>query len=629
MLFLIALVFFTACTVQPVKSARSSIESTIPANSDTASGATAQLGLWSRGPQQTVDPDDYTLDSTDALNSLSRNTVSLYDLNSSTGLLKGPNLEVFYSKSSSDGAGKASPTISSWSGRKIPWDTKEFKSFMLYAHGSRAIRYMKDLYPSLSFSVRGQGLLPLYAYSSIDDNPLKTKYEINKDGRVGNILFFQYADEPSVRFNPADESDAIYHEFGHVFQHVLNPNVLETGGNYDIDMLLEGLSDFFAASAIRDDRILEYLSSNAPRLFSANNRTGRYHQRKLGGTLHFPEDYTGDFHLDARIVSNALNDIRKYLEGQSVTLYQGCGSNCTATWNSTSNYMSRADAFDTANYLAHEALREIVPTSSIIHYSERIVAAAGRFSWSAQCGSSSTCRSEVVTDIAAILKSRGIHTSNPIRCNSSGACNAFTYSGSSPEIRLNNNGNLYFTPLFTSTGDSNSDSNLDRCEAILAIPDISLKAGIQASSYDTLFELYDTTQDSASTQVGGFTSLDGIDRLTQNAPYFDAYDLEVKLWGFLGPGENIFSLAGVTSSRYYAQHQLAVLSPSQSALTSSNPSPLGWAYRAPSTVGAQGYIEFAFSTRPFEVRYVTEDVYTVRSLKQKLTVSNTSVNFCN
>lgn len=620
--FLLTLLFIlSSCTVQQTSKKEAADSTTNPTgNNSVGTGTTANLQLWARGPQQAANPPDYSLDSKDSLNNLGRQSVPLYDLNSAGGNLIGPNLHVYYSKSTSDGPGKSTPLVSSWVNQKIPWDRKEFKSFMLYAHGSKAIRYMKDLFPTLNFAVRGKGVLPLYAYSSVDDNPLKTKYEINKDGRVGNIMFFQYSDDT---YNPSDEADTIYHEFAHMFQHILNPNVLETGGNYDIDMLLEGLADFFAASAVRDERILEYLASNAPLLFSANNRTGRQHQRKMGNSLRFPSSYVGDFHLDARVVSSTLNDVRRYLEGQTVTLYQDCGSNCSVRWNSTSSYMSRANAFDTTNILAHEALREIIPSSSIIHYSERLIAAVNRMSLNSQCGTSSSCKSEVVSEITSILRSRGIHTSKPIRST------AFTSTGSNPELILNHNGYLYFTTLFSGSGASNTDSKLDSCEAVLVFPDIRVRSGVQASAYDTLFELYDQTPSAPNTQVGGFTSLNGIDRLTQKAPYFDSADLEAKLWGFLLAGENIFNLAANPSSRYYAQHQQSVFSPSLNAINSNNPPPVGWALRAPSSAGAEGYVEFAFSTRPFEIRYVTEDIYTVKSIRQKLNVSTSPSSFCN
>lgn len=617
-----------ACTVQK---SSSNDGGTGSGTTQIGSGVTAQLALWKRGPQQAVDPPDYSLDSTDALNStnITRQPVSLFDLSSDSGKLTGPNLNVYYSKTSSDGPGKDSPSLSVWRNQRVDWDTKEFKAFMLYGHGSRALRYMKELYPSLNFSVRGRALLPLHAYSSIDDNPLNTRYEINQDGRVGNILFYQEEAEPRVRFNPVDESDAVYHEFAHVFQHVLNPNVLESGGNYDVDMLLEGLADFFAASAARDDTILEYLAVNAQYLFSQNNRTGTKHRRKMSGSsLYFPRDYVGDFHLDARIVSSALNDIRKYLEGQTVNLLQNCGTSCSVRW-STTTPMNTPDAFDMANTLAHDAYREIVPDSTIVHYSERIIAAANRKTWSAQCGSSSTCKSELISEITSILKSRGIHTSNPIRCDSSGTCNPFVISGSTPELRLNTGGNLYFVPLFTNLVESDTDAVLDRCEAILAIPDISIASTVRASLYDMLFEVYDTDQKSSPLRsVTGFSSLNNIDRLTQNLPVFDPYDLEIKLWGFLLPGESIVSLAGNTSSRYYAQHQESVLSPHPNSLTSANPSPLGWALRAPANVGDIGTIEFAISVRPFEVRYAPETVYTNRSMSQKLQVGSNANSFC-
>ncbi len=620
--------FFLACTMQPSTVASETTPTSTTGGSSTG-GQGVQLNLWSRGPIQAGS--DSTLDSRDNLDasSVRRQAVSLFDLSSKTGSLVGPKLQVFYSESTSDGPGKASPLVSSWSGRMIPWDTKEFKSFMLYAHGSRAMRYMNELYPSLSFNVRGQSLLPLDAYSSIDGSPLNTRYRINSTGKRGTIMFYQREAESSVRFNPVDESDAIYHEFGHTLQHILNPDVLESGGNYDVDMLLEGLADFYAASAVKDDQILQYLGSNAPLVFSANNRTGRQHQRKLGAALRFPNNYVGDFHLDARVVANALNDVRKYLQGQTLTLLQDCGSNCTVSWNTADNVMSLSDAYNAANHLAHEALREIVPLSSIVHYSEKLIAAANSRNWSEECGTQSACKTQVVNAVRSILKSRGIYTSNPIRCDSSGDCNPFSFDGTNPELILNHNGGFYFAPLLASSGKSNTNNVVDRCEAMLLIPNIRLRADVQASSYDTLFEVSETTPSATpKVQVAGFSSLNNIDRLSERAEIFDSGQLEIKLFGFLLPGEVIFDLAGKSGSRFYSSHQSAVLSQGFSTFSANNPPPLGWAVRAPATAGEQGYLEFAYSTRPFEVRYVPEDVYTTRSLRQYLTVGASSSSFC-
>ena len=609
-------------------------------NIDPGTGATnivVTRNLWSRGPIQVTG--STSTNAGENLNSLSRQSVPLYDLSSATGTLSGPRLSVFYSESGDGGDGRKSPSLSTFTSSKaIAWDSPEFKSFMLFAHGSRAFRYMRELYPSITYQVRTKSIFPMEAYSNVPDSPLMTRYRVNTSGKPGNVMFYQDPDG-EVPYNPVDESDAIYHEFGHVLQHILNPTVLETFGNYDIDTLLEALADFYAASAVRDDQILLYLRSNAPLVFSENNRTGIQHDRKLGGSLYFPKDYVGDFHLDARIVSNALNDIRKFLQGSTVNLLQDCSSPCTVQWSGAQNYFNsfnttakqaelKALSFDKANVLAHDALRQLVANSTLVHFSDRLIAVAKAQSWKTQCGSSATCIAQVESGVRSILKSRGIYTSKPIRCTSS-TCREFATddpdddsdNSQTQELLLNNDGNLRFFPLFNaSNNDTTNGSKVDPCESIIAYPDIKLSSSVQASVYDVLFEL---------NEVSRFSSLKDIDLLSKHGDFYDTSEPEIKLWGFLLPGESIVNLVGNLSSRFYQStnmnHQSSMLSPSPYAISSDKPLPLGWALRAPSSGVAS--VNFAFSARPFEVLYAPASLYTNFFVTQKLTVSG-SQNFC-
>jgi hypothetical protein len=586
-----------------------------------ATNISAQRNLWLRGPIQAADPDNPTLTARDSLNGLPRQRNTLFDLSSLTGALSGPRLKVFYSEAGDGGAGRSSPSLAYYtSSTEIPWNTKEFRSFMVYSHGSKAIRYMKQLYPGLVFAVRDAPVAPMEAYSSVPDSPLNTRYRVNSSGKPGNVMF--YLDpESSVPYDPADEADAIYHEFGHALQHMLNPDVLESFGNYDIDTLLEAQADFFAASAVRDDQILLYLKSNAPLIFSSINRNGINHDRTMGGDLHFPNDYVGEIHLDARIVSNALNDFRKFIQGLPVNLYQNCGSACTISWTGAQNYFAantsaddqlalKAQAFDKANFISFQAFRDLVPLSTLMHFSERLIEQTKVQDWSAQCGTNTTCKNQVVSAMRSILKSRGIFTSNPIRCNGS-TCTDFGVNGNDPELNLNFDLSLFFSSF-------QSPGKLDPCEKIFVYPNVSLRSNVLATAYDIRFELEAVT---------GFTSLNDIDSLEENDPLFDNTQDELKLWGFLLPGEAIQDLVGSSDKgRFYLPHQGSFLSLSLSlpTLSNSNRPAMGWALRAPES--GEGTITFAFSARPFEFRYA-EEHRSYYEVTQSLKVDGTN-NYC-
>ena len=136
---------------------------------------------------------DYNLNVRNLTDSADREEVVLYDLNSATGFLEGPKLRVFTRGSGEEG----DPTpplrpakLSKWPlGQTIPWNTKDFESYMVYAHGSRALNYMKQLFPKLNYGVNGRPMLPLEAFSSVNDSPLLTRYRINTSGKPGTVLF--------------------------------------------------------------------------------------------------------------------------------------------------------------------------------------------------------------------------------------------------------------------------------------------------------------------------------------------------------------------------------------------------------------------------------------------------------
>ncbi len=572
---------------------------TSPGNNSTPN-QTNTLGLWSRSPVQSA---GYMIDAGDNLEILNRQSVPLYDLLSSNGNLNGSTVNVYYSTDD-----KNSPRVNAYGSSKIPWSNKDFQAYMVYAHASGAYKYIQSLFPDINFQVNGKNLFPIPAFAFIKGSPFDTGYAINYSSSQLGALMFYSEENSSFPYNVSDEADVIYHEVAHSFQHVLNPGVMENPGNYDMDMLLEALSDFFAASAFRDDRILLYLESNSPSYGA--DRTGSNQRRRLDGDVTFPQGYVGEFHLDGRVIASALNDIRKYLSNQNVILFQPVGK--TIRWAAPMP-LTTSQAFDKVLVSSHEALREMLPTSTVLFFTQKLEEKLMETNWLPFCGGNASCVARLRDDVLSILVSRGIYKSNNLRTNSF----SVGIEGSGRDIIFQNT--LNFFPLSPSSGYSNTNAVIDKCEALLLTPNFYLSSGVSHSVYDVLFRLKSSM---------GLSSYRSIDLLSATST---SSAKTLKLFGFILPGEDTFD--AITSNRFYDDHQGSHLT--STSLSPQIPSALGWAVRAPSALyqndgsnTGRGAITYEISFRPYDILNAPNSVYSVLNVTQSVYVYPGATDFC-
>jgi hypothetical protein len=578
---------------------------TSPGNNSTPN-QTNTLGLWSRSPVQSA---GYLVDAGDNLEILNRQSVVLYDLLSSNGNLNGSTVNVYYSPND-----KNSPRLNAYGSSKIPWSNKDFQAYMVYAHTSGAYRYIQSLFPDIKFEVNGKNLFPVPAFALVKGSPFETGYIVNYSSSQLGALMFYGEDDPSFPYNVSDEADVIYHEVAHSFQHVLNPSVMETPGYYDMDMLLEALADFFAASALRDDKILLYLEANSPSYGA--DRNGSNQIRRLDGSLSFPKSYVGEYHLDGRVIASALNDVRKYLTNQIVIVSQPTSK--SLRWLA-SKPLTTSQAFDKVLVSSHEALRVMLPTSTVLFFTQKFLDNLMEGDWSVYCGVDLSCENRLRSDVISILVSRGIYkSSNDLRSKSFsvGLLDDMGINPSGAEIIFDKT--LKFFPLSPSNGYSNVDASVDKCEALLVTPNFYLASGVAHSVYDTLFRLKSSL---------GLSSYRSIDLLSASST---SSAKTLKLFGFILPGEDTFE--AITSNRFYDDHQGSHLT--STSLSPENPSALGWAARAPAVLypndrsnTGRGAITYEMSFRPFELLNAPNSVYSVLNITQSVYVSGTA-NFC-
>ncbi len=574
-----------------------------PTTDNPSSNLPNTLALWSRSPVQSANGTMVT--AKDNLENLSRQNVVLHNLNSSSGTLNGSTVNVYYNLNE-----MTSPRVTAYGSSKIPWSNRDFQAYMVYGHVSSAYKYIQSLFPNISFQVNGKNLFPIPAFALIKGSPFETGYAPNYSSSKLGALMFYGEDDAGFPFNVSDESDAIYHEVGHSFQHVLNPSVMENPGYYDMDMLLEALADFFAASAFRDDKILLYLEANSPSYGAS--RTGSNQNRRLDGTLSFPNSYVGEFHLDGRVVASALNDVRKYLTNQTVVASQPVSK--IIRWMAPKP-LTTSQAFDKVFVSSHEALRQMLPTSTILFFSQKFLDNLMLGDWSSFCASDASCVSRLRSDVESILISRGIYKSNNLRTTpfSVGLVN------SGKEIIFNNY--LNFFPLSPTSGYSNTNAVVDKCEALLLSPNFNLTSTLN-SLYDITFRLKSSF---------GLSTFKSIDVLTSSSS--SNTEKTQKLFGFLLPTEGTFQ--AISSNRFYDDHQGSHLT--STSLSPEIPSALGWAVRAPAKApvseaalddSSRGAVTYQIRFRPYDVLNAPSSVYSSLDITQSIYVYSGAVDFC-
>lgn len=272
-----------------------------------------------------------------------------------------------------------------------------------FAHTRIALDYLSNLYTSSKFPsvVVSSATKPLTVYANEDATELRKIWlaalsdaakraqldsEFNKNESDADASVFSthydpllvttrfYRDLDGVDgklkyFNAGQEADAIYHETCHHFQAALNATYLKTFSADAAGSLLEGLADFCAAAIVRDDKILSYFQSNAPALLGPSNLNGASQIRRLDHTLKFPDNYTGEIHLDGRIVAGALNDFRRFLAGETVNVPNAsCSGTACNVEISSLDPLSAARAWDEVLRLAYMAFYMHTNTDTLYGY---------------------------------------------------------------------------------------------------------------------------------------------------------------------------------------------------------------------------------------------------------------------
>jgi hypothetical protein len=567
---------------------------------------TQTLKLWKRSPS--VDSGNAAITSKDDLEAIPRTELSFAEASDLSAPIQSADVKIY--KSTKE---LTSPAFLDWAGRAITWKNPEFQVFMGFHHATKAKNLALSILPDVKFSDATTGVLPLTVYAlepgSVGDN----HYAPDKNS------IFLYFDAKSVwpDYHVVDEADAIYHEFGHAVQDALNPTVLNypiadfttpsggTAPNRDLDALVEGGADFYAAAVARDDVILSYLSAHLPSLIAANDRKGQTYKRSAANSLAFPEAYLRDAHLDGRVISGALNDFRKILEGQTV----GDIKLSTGT-------VARDVAFDRAAALSFRAFAQLTTTSTYFDYAALLESnCTGHASLKSWCGTA-----EVSAALSKVLATRGLKAVGEVPKNVaiglgqtvSGVLDVSTPASATPDVTFSDT--LAPLPFPNDPGFANADVEVDRCEVLLLFPQFTVSG--TSALYDITVELLATT---------GFTTLKfpGTENPVEES--VNTAQAEAKVLGWLKPGESSGTLvnfiSGDTSSRWYAD---AFGSTFTRKLGSSYfPSELGWLVRAPATAGAVATAKFRLTMRRTNSTSIVTQ--TTAIVTQRLTVnSNTS-----
>ena len=575
------------------------------------------LEIFKRSP--TVDSGDASITARDDLDQLNRSSVVFTGVKDVKAAIASTEVKVFESPLS-----LTAPTFYEWAGVFIPTGKSAFQAMMGYYHVTKAKDFAVARFPSVDFSATTNKVFPITVYAKEDGAVTGTNY----DPSDKSIHLFADSASAVPNFHIADEADSMYHEFGHAVQDATNKTVLNmpVSGfldlypyNRDLDSVLEGLADFYAAAVARDDAILSYLAANLPTFLDAKSRIGKEaYKRSLQNTLAFPDAYVRDAHLDGRVVASTLNDFRKLLTGDTLRLPVGCTS-CTTLKLSAENIVDKATAYDRAVTLAYAAYAGMATTTSLYGYGTLLqsmcTAASSVSTWCSV--------TEVQTALASVLDSRGLVPTSPVANETAlkrtgGVLDATTPDTGAGDLSISST--IGFMPFPNDTGFANSDANVDPCEVILVYPNIT--------NSNTTESLYDITV--GLEYVSGFTNMlnpSDSQPVEQVASYASSTR---KVLGWLKPTENSlpmvdFYTTGV-SSRWYTPQFGSYFAQKLSA--DYYPSELGWLVRAPATRGAVGSVRFKISYRRYNS--VSIATYQTAIFTQTVTVNaNTSgPTFC-
>lgn len=568
------------------------------------------LALWARGPA--TDADGLELDAQDNLELVNRANVSIPNVLDVYSDLESEHLVIFESTANVQG-----PIFFEWAGKRVPWARSEFQSFMAYAHFSKAWTYVADLFPDtdLDFEIQDGAALKtkLTVFSAEEGDSFATGYVPSEK----SIYFYKETQTPYEAYNAVDEADVIYHEFGHMVQHALNESATFTfpEDNPELNALQEGLSDILAAAIVRDDEILEYSTINGNRIGiiqGGGGRLGDDYNRKLTHTAYFPDGYRDMIHLDGSIVAAALNDFRKYLEGEAVTKLSNCtGATCNLSVRTST--LSTDEAWDTVFVLAYAAFADLSTQSGYQRFAELLIS---------KCGNASLalCPTSATTVLASILEGRGFYfsgsSSTPIQADADmnpDPPNGFLF-GSDATYAIQVDQALGYIPYPNSASVANTNGLLDPCELVYIFPKITNKTlsyGSPTVSHpailtDIEIELGSVTGFTPLTVAGGGV-VDPIEAREVNG--VTAY--RSKVFSTLLPqtAESSFSMISGNSSRWFTLMNSTYFT---RPLSSTYLVPdVGWLVKAPSTRGATASAQFRITFRVQNadiVRFYSSDI---------------------
>lgn len=493
------------------------------------------MTLFTRGP--TWDAADLYINARSNINAVPKSFVPLYELASQDGPLLGYyedglgyGIKVQYTSTNSQ-----SPVFSKWAGNEINWNSKEFKAFMLYAHLSKA---KKEALKGISdLDTRFQGASVKYDLKAIaaeSGNALDANFYFLAGGDP-TITFYQHNSGNNLStLNFADEADAIYHEYAHYIQNFYNGVVIGSSksdvkngqiNNPDLDAVIEGTADYFTMAVTKSEKIHAYLENNMPLVLEGRIVREGTHNRSYSRSWGFPETYILQEHFDGRVVSAAVNDLRKYLQGQDVAI-----RNCTPVGDpscfvSLSGKVSGVeDMWMKAFELSMLAFEDSGVQTTYRGYFKNLMTETASFVTANGCGG---CAAEVRSDLLALFAGRGLIEADTASVYTTAIAASKIGTAADDTIRMGASFN--FVPFAISSGKANGDAKLSECEIAVVMPDLTNNSNLAGPRSD-FYNIHFRMKSFSNLQEVKYTDNTIVDPLTGS-------EQDWKFWGILKPTE--------------------------------------------------------------------------------------------
>jgi hypothetical protein len=528
-----------------------------------------------------------SLNATSDLDTVQRDKVVFEGMLDIMAPLESKYLKVFESEEKTSEA----PSFFEWAGRRISWKDPEFQIFMAYYHGHKAQTFLESAVGkenlNWNFVVNtGSGFATKTNVMAVEEgSPFQTGYDVSEK----TIRFFRDPESDLPRYNPVDEGTAVYHEFGHVAMQAIRAEIVEMplGENQDLDALQEGLADFVAAAISNKSDILTFFTNNAFELISETNRNGRSQIRVAQNELFFPRAYTGQINLDGRVISGALNDFKRYLEGAPIRQLSQCNGAQACAIPARSTSFDSVTAYKKSVKLGLLAFGDLVDTSTLHAYAKFLLA---------KCQSSPDICSAPTdrTVLQKILLGRGLLQLNEVPVTT---LSQYTFGavGSSEDFQMSLD--IGVMP-FPNESLANLDERIDPCEVLLIFPKVSNKSGFLSGR--TPLEIRNWKINLGA--VEGFQPvLNGSPpRAVEVIPSLgSSAKAEEKTWGWMSPTENDEDSSNIINAINSPWNRDNLGSPFTQRLSSTFfPSPLGWLVKAPSTPSTVVRARFRFEFQP-------------------------------